>query len=360
MTPCAQHTGGWKPPPRIFREYPKIPNTNLVPYRVDMLVMGVGQVVAMVVAVVALIVAVVAAVAARRYGRRHARRARRLEELVERLDTEQFRLRGSLYALKAEAVLERAGRSAVMPVEFRSQFGEDAVLWELFDGALDGFFIEAGAYDGYTLSTTYALEAAGWTGLLVEPIEERCRRCAERRGRSRVVHAALGAEGGEGDGGGEGGGTIRFTAVRDATGHECLSFSHASDGQRRRVDKAGAATREVEVPLTTLDALLAGHDGPIDVVVIDVEGAEVQVLGGFDLGKHRPRVLVVEDHGHGRDDRIGRVLRGHGYVATLWVGPSLVWVRGDECGILDRARRLTMLGELVGSVGLADEHVDVG
>jgi FkbM family methyltransferase len=317
-----------------------------------MFVMGVGQVGAMVVAVAALVVAVGAAVAARRYGQRHARRARRLEELVERLDADQYRLRGALYAMKAERSLEKAGRSPVMPVEFRSQFGEDAVLWELFDGALDGFFVEAGAYDGYTLSTTYALEAVGWTGLLVEPIEDRQRRCAERRGRSRVVHAALGAE--EGEGGG------RFTTVRDATGHECLSFSHESEGQRRRVDKAGARTRVVEVPFVTLDSLLAGHDGPIDVVVIDVEGAEVQVLGGFDLEKHRPRVLVIEDHSHGRDDRIARVLQGHGYVATLWVGPSLVWVRGDESEILDRARRLTMLGELVGSAHLADEHVDVG
>src|ERR1700675_2623345 len=37
----------------------------------------------------------------------------------------------------------------------------------------DGFFVEAGANDGYTQSNTYWLERfRGWRGLLVEPISE--------------------------------------------------------------------------------------------------------------------------------------------------------------------------------------------
>ena len=53
-------------------------------------------------------------------------------------------------------------------LEFRSQFGEDALLWDFFAGQLDGFFIEVGAFDGYNYSVSYAFECIGWDGLLIE------------------------------------------------------------------------------------------------------------------------------------------------------------------------------------------------
>ena len=34
----------------------------------------------------------------------------------------------------------------------------------------------------------------------------------------------------------------------------------------------------------------------IDFVSIDVEGAEFDVLRGFDLGRHRPSLVLLEDH----------------------------------------------------------------
>lgn len=44
------------------------------------------------------------------------------------------------------------------------------VLWTIFKDKRDGFFLEAGALDGETMSNTLFLERdLGWTGLLVEP-----------------------------------------------------------------------------------------------------------------------------------------------------------------------------------------------
>jgi hypothetical protein len=55
-----------------------------------------------------------------------------------------------------------------------------------------GFFVEAGAYDGYEASNTYYFERfCGWKGLLVEPIPELYRLAKKERPNSRVVNCAL-------------------------------------------------------------------------------------------------------------------------------------------------------------------------
>ena len=56
-----------------------------------------------------------------------------------------------------------------------------------------GFFVEAGANDGYRQSNTYLLERArGWTGILVEAIPDLARRCARERPRSAGGRLRLG------------------------------------------------------------------------------------------------------------------------------------------------------------------------
>ena len=56
----------------------------------------------------------------------------------------------------------------------------------------NGFFIEAGANDGYSRSNTYYLEKKlGWTGLLVEGIPELYVKCVKRRPNSVVIGCAL-------------------------------------------------------------------------------------------------------------------------------------------------------------------------
>jgi len=58
-----------------------------------------------------------------------------------------------------------------------------------FDG---GFFIEAGANDGYNQSNTYYLEKLrGWRGILVEGIPKLANECIQNRVNSDVVNCAL-------------------------------------------------------------------------------------------------------------------------------------------------------------------------
>jgi len=56
----------------------------------------------------------------------------------------------------------------------------------------NGFFVEAGANDGYTQSNTYYFEKMkGWSGVLVEPIPQLYRKCVKERSNSVVFNCAL-------------------------------------------------------------------------------------------------------------------------------------------------------------------------
>ncbi len=52
-----------------------------------------------------------------------------------------------------------------------------------------------------------------------------------------------------------------------------------------------------EVQVLTLDEILSQAGNPrIDFLSIDVEGFEMQVLQGFSLEQHRPKLMLVEDN----------------------------------------------------------------
>ncbi|MFN0131828.1 MAG: FkbM family methyltransferase [Phycisphaerales bacterium] len=255
---------------------------------------------------------------------RHRRVMRRLGRL-EAANHELLQLMKPLVAARAGGEGEA--------VEFRSQFGEDLVLWHLFAGKRGGFFIEVGAYDGYTYSVTFAFEQAGWTGLLVEPLPARFEACRDRRPRSRVVNAALSVRGSTG--------TATFHHIAsDKKHYEASSYLDAGTQRRRHMRPPKGNVQTVTVPLTTMDNLLAEHAGPIDFVVLDVEGHELSLLDGFDLDRFKPAVLMVEDQSMGRDPELHDYLAKRGYEHVMWLSYNRVMIRRDRPELLARARSL--------------------
>jgi FkbM family methyltransferase len=146
-----------------------------------------------------------------------------------------------------------------------------------------GTFLEAGAHDGYTQSNTYYLERhLGWSGVLVEPIPELRARCERRRPNSRVVNCALVAPD-------HGGATVtmQFGDLMSIAGEDA---SHARAG----LAVAGRAGYSIEVPARTASSVLDEAGLSVDLMVLDVEGNELDVLAGLDLERHAPRYLLVE------------------------------------------------------------------
>jgi FkbM family methyltransferase len=253
-----------------------------------------------------------------------------LRQQVDGLGRGLTALQRRVLAMDAHHRLALAGRSPRYPVEFRSEYGEDVWLWELFEGRSEGFFIEVGAYDGYTNSTSYAFEAAGWRGLLIEPLPRRFEMCKARRKASTVVHAAAGAPGGPA--------TVDFTAVEDDVWDLC-SYALDRPQHRPELDRTDFKRTRITVPLTTIDSQLdaMGHTGAIDFATIDVEGAEFELLQGFDLRRWRPRVVVIEDLTRGKDARAANHMKGLPYEFVGWLAINRLYVHREEAVLLARA-----------------------
>lgn len=235
--------------------------------------------------------------------------------------TEIFRLRAQFDALERQlvaarkevALLQTAGDMR-LPPRMPSQNGEDLALWELFEKKRTGFYVDVGAYDGVGFSNTYFFEAIGWRGVLIEAAPELYARCAAARPHSTVVHAAAGSRNG----------TAPFTIVDGAGGVDTLSSSMPD---HERIAREGGQSRVVDVPLRTLDDILADVHEPIDFVSIDVEGSELDVLQGFDLDRFRPRILVIEENSADAGVRIREHLAGRGYAPAFQVEQNVFYTR---------------------------------
>ena len=252
--------------------------------------------------------------------------------LQNRPRSELLNVRKKLARLEAMDLLKSLDRQPALPLEFTSQYGEDCWLWELFAGQVDGFFVEVGAFDGYRYSVSYPFEAVGWKGLLIEPIPARCQEALKRRPGSRVVNAALGPPGGPP--------SCTFTVVGNDGDFGMLSYLTPTAVNTADVKSVGASTSTVTVPLTTMNDLLAGHQGPIDFAVIDVEGGEIPLLQGFDLARFRPRVLLIEEGLPSPSSNISRYMSAFPYTAAAFPWINRAYIRNDETELIARAKQV--------------------
>lgn len=256
---------------------------------------------------------------------------------VARLPDALVQTRQRLFGIEAALALTSSGRTPRERIVFRSQYGEDSLIWDLLGGQTEGLYVECGAFDGLTYSVTSCFDAMGWDGLLVEAIPERFEECVRHRPHAVVRHAALG--------GPDRPPTAEFVHVPNADGG-MLSHGRLSEGattpqhERRTAAHSG---RIVTVPATTMDALLEEHfpGRRLDVAVIDVEGGEIELLRGFTLAKWKPRLLLIEDNSRLNDTPLARAMAGEPFVQIGWLNVNRVYVHRDERAILDRAGKTT-------------------
>ena len=218
--------------------------------------------------------------------------------------------------IKKDLILltEPKGRlNHIMP----SQHGEDVYLWHHFKRR-NGFFIEIGAYDGVTFSNTYWLEHVGWTGILVEPNPELYKKCLKARPFSKVIHAAI-----TGD---ESLNSVTLVLPDNIGGRDALAYTVKSDYQVNRVNDTGVKLRHIQVPAMTTKRLLQDVTANIDVLSIDVEGAEMEVLSTFDFSRFRPEVIIIEDNLRGKDKTIYEFMHSKNYTVNKIISRNIIFI----------------------------------
>jgi FkbM family methyltransferase len=169
---------------------------------------------------------------------------------------------------------------------------------------IGGFFVEAGANDGFEQSNTYWLERfRGWRGVLVEGIPALAERCARLRPASTVVNCALVAPESEGE-------LIPMAFGRLTSLVKGARGSPQEDLALLQETVFADEIYEVKVPGRTLSSVLDETGvGTIDLLSLDVEGYELEVLRGLDLERRAPRFILVEVFDEpGKRDAVDRLL----------------------------------------------------
>lgn len=182
-------------------------------------------------------------------------------------------------------------------IDFHSQSGQDKwIVYRVFPGVENGYFVDLGSADGVRLSNTKTLEELGWTGICIDPFPKnmKSRTCTMLK---EVVDS-------------EPGRTIEFRAGGgDLGGIDEHLRDWVKDGSLKQA-------KVVELTTTTLEVILARAKAPsfIHYMSIDIEGAELAALTAFPWSKHKVGAFTIEhNYEEPKRSQIRTLLENNGY-----------------------------------------------
>lgn len=200
-----------------------------------------------------------------------------------------------------------------------SEYNEDKWLHEnIFSNKFDGVFFECGAIDGINGSNTLFFERAmGWTGLCVEANPIHYERLKQNR-TCKTDNIAIYDRSGD----------VEFLAIDGPlTGWGGISDAIESQHYERiskRIPKTNK--QKIVVSCITLEDVLNKHDiNKIDILSLDIEGAELNVLNVFPFSKFDIDVFVLENNFHNKD--LDKIMVNNGYKKLVRLGVTDIWRR---------------------------------
>ena len=219
------------------------------------------------------------------------------------------------------ATIAASEEGEVPVVKSYSQHQQDAIaMQQFFPGKRDGVFVEIGAHDGRDYTNTLLLEELGWTGMLIEANPKVYEMLVVNRPNSiNVFGAAYNRDG-----------TIDFRQLDGYTQMlsgivESVEPQHV---QRMQEEMAvmGGSEQIVSVPCFEITSLLERHGlVSIDYMSIDVEGAELQILGSLDFSRVSVKVLQIENN-YLYKETFDAILLPQGYTWVGYVELMLHWL----------------------------------
>jgi hypothetical protein len=190
-----------------------------------------------------------------------------------------------------------------------TQNEEEKYILESLNSIKNGKFLDIGAHDGITFSSTRALYDNGWTGVYVEPSPDVLPILYKNVGSNcQVLPVAIGSKNGTMD---------FFSSGSDMVG--TLSLSHVE------LWKKHVLFQKTEVNVVTIDELEKQIGNEFDFIGIDVEGINLDVFNQFDWTKWKPKCICVEYESY-KNEMTEKMLR-HGYKLVYTSSENLVFTK---------------------------------
>jgi FkbM family methyltransferase len=180
-----------------------------------------------------------------------------------------------------------------------------------------GYFIEIGANDGITVSSTFGLVKQGWSGLSVEAnpnVFIRLESNLKKFTKVKTVCATVALKKGP---------VKLFLGKNDPEGllsTICTENSVWFEEHR--------SEEYIEVSGLPMNELLEKQDAPLypDLLVLDLEGMDYDILQTLDLNKYQPKLIVTEDY-QSKNSKKFKLLELAGYTFARQVGCNTFWLK---------------------------------
>lgn len=197
------------------------------------------------------------------------------------------------------------------PAGHKSQDGEDEYAYTtFFMGKRGGLILESGALDGdqFSVSWFFARNLA-WRAVHVEGSPDNYARLVVNRPEALNIHSAL---------------CNSSRTLHYASRHGGSAVSGFWEFMPEWIQRFYDPSERTDAAIAALPLVACRPLGPllalwgithVDFWVLDVEGAEEEVLATFDFARVQVDVIVIElDGANGpKDDRCRAILRSHGY-----------------------------------------------
>jgi FkbM family methyltransferase len=183
-----------------------------------------------------------------------------------------------------------------------------------------GVFVEVGANDGMTISTTLGLLKDGWSGWSIEAnpvVYQSLVKNLQRFPKAKPVNVAMSPVRGK---------VKLFLGKTDPGGF--YSTISTDDSQWFREHRGNSF---VEVDGWPLSDFLAGHQVParFDLLLVDTEGMDLEILQTLDVTRHKPALIITEDY-EPKNPAKFQLLQSYGYKLNRQVGCNTFWVGGEK------------------------------
>jgi FkbM family methyltransferase len=194
--------------------------------------------------------------------------------------------RNSLIYFK-KIVKKILGIKNIEPIDYKnsySQEGEDMILAKIFEGKIDGFYVDVGAHHPKRFSNTYYFYLLGWQGINIDAMPDSMKLFKEIR--PNDINLEIGIS------------DSRKKLIYHAFAEPAYnSFCQETSEAYSNIYKFKKAF-EKEIQTYSLSEVLEKYlpsEQNIDFLSVDVEGLDYEILLSNNWQKYSPTVVLVED-----------------------------------------------------------------